>query len=282
MASWEGSSVGEMPSRRDEPLLRRGERPLLRRMDIHMAASGPGVPRGKTKATGTLFLTTQRLMFMPKKQSDRQLDIELQGILTNKFNQPVFGANNISGTALSQGADGAEGTVKWKFAFYSGGVGTFLNVFLRMLAFVRQDDGHVTVAHASYVATPAVAEVVEQLVGSAAPMDASDPSEVWISDAYVVDSVTNVGDAGYEQAAASAQYATPVQATPAAQEAVQATPAAQEAVPADDLQSIEQLANSADAQHRTENPRFAAANRQEERGQNRAVGEAVVLASMMT
>ena len=77
---------------------------------------------------------------------------------------------------------------------------------MRILAFVRQDNEEtITVAQASYVATPAVAAVVEQLVGPSARMDASDPSEVWISDAYVVDSVTNVGDEGYDDAASSAQ-----------------------------------------------------------------------------
>ena len=123
-------------------------------------------------------------MFMPKKASQEKMEIELRSIQSEKFNQPIFGANSISGMASSNaapGGGGANAVVKWKFAFYSGGVGTFLNVFLRILAFVRQENGeNIAVAQASYVATPAVAAVVEQLVGPAAPMDASDPSEVWV------------------------------------------------------------------------------------------------------
>lgn len=296
MASFEHSQGG---ARRDEPLLHRGERPLLRRSDIHMTASGPGLPKSKAKSTGTVFLTTQRLVFMPKKASDPQMDIELGGISAEKFNQPIFGANSISGTAsscsfMANGISHPTSMVKWKFAFFSGGVGTFLNVFLRILAFVRQDNPeNIAVAQASYVATQAV---VEQLVGPAAPMDASDPSEVWVSDAYVVDTVT-VTDPAYDAGAAGVQYATPVTAEPVEQNGEAVATAAVDAPsvrPAgaaaevtdhdgDELDSIVRLANDADAQMR--NTREGRRARQDQEYSDRAntalAGEVAVTAMIL-
>jgi len=169
---------------------------------------------------------------------------------------------------------------------------------LRILAFVRQDNEEtITVAQASYVATPAVAAVVEQLVGPSARMDASDPSEVWISDAYVVDSVTNVGDEGYDDAASSAQYATPVAAEPIAggavadgqavyveAEAVRSQGAAEPDQGAEELDSIMRLAGNADVQHRQSQegrPNQDRANRAHNDGTGRLGGEIAVTAMIV-
>ncbi len=76
--------------------------------------------------------------------------------------------------------------MKWKLAFYSGGVGTFLMAFLTLMRNCRANRLRLQDVPTAEV-RPFVAEahVVQHIL--AAPMDPSDPTVMWVSDAVIVD-----------------------------------------------------------------------------------------------
>jgi len=53
----------------------------------------------------------------------------------------LFGANNIAGRVIIA-VEGVEQRMKWKLAFYSGGVGTFLMAFMQLMRARRQHFVH--------------------------------------------------------------------------------------------------------------------------------------------
>lgn len=57
-------------------------------------------------------------------------EMKLLDIRDEKFNQPLFGANNISGAYPP--------AQKWKLTFNSGGIGTFLITFRNAIAGARE------------------------------------------------------------------------------------------------------------------------------------------------
>ena len=117
------------------PIPARSELFLMRRSKINFSASAPGI--GKFSGKGNIFVTTLRLVFVNEGLDGEfsSFDIPLSTTDREKFNQPIFGANNLTGTCVS-----LRGTVwNWKITFKSGGCGTFLPVYLMMMAEVRQN-----------------------------------------------------------------------------------------------------------------------------------------------
>ena len=84
---------------------------------------------------GKLYVTTIRMVFVasnPDINSDFcSFDIPLSNIRGEKFNQPIFGCNNLSGTCLP--LPGFNGSIGWIIAFKSGGVGRLLSVLQDLL-----------------------------------------------------------------------------------------------------------------------------------------------------
>jgi hypothetical protein len=92
--------------------------------------------RVKTEFSGTLFLSTLRMVIV-SNDGQHAFDIPLATLKDEKFNQPIFGANNLSGASppLDLAADAPN--YVWVIKFNNGGVGTFLPFFFRLLGEMR-------------------------------------------------------------------------------------------------------------------------------------------------
>ncbi|KDO22249.1 hypothetical protein SPRG_12335 [Saprolegnia parasitica CBS 223.65] len=120
------------------PLANTGEVFILERPSIAFQCLVDG---HKFKATGRIYITTQRLVFCADKAATQHgrffqaFEIPLDNIADDKFNQPMFGSCNISGDVFPVGTD--EGDVatpiEWRVSFPNGGTGTFLPIFLRLM-----------------------------------------------------------------------------------------------------------------------------------------------------
>ena len=85
-------------------------------------------------ARGRLVVTTLRLCFLPAPGAGgRAVDVPLQGITTEKFQQPFFGANYLEGLVEAVPGRGLVNRIKFRFTFSNGGCGTFLRVFFQLI-----------------------------------------------------------------------------------------------------------------------------------------------------
>jgi len=110
----------------------------------------------------------------------------LTDIRGEKFNQPLFGSNNIAGrVSMSTFNDqtGVADFMKWKLNFHGGGVGAFLVAFLNLMKDTRRQVAAVPMAEARLVL--AEATIADAILHS--PIHPSDPTAVWIDDAVLLD-----------------------------------------------------------------------------------------------
>mmetsp|Transcript_67411 Transcript_67411/g.185851 ORF Transcript_67411/g.185851 Transcript_67411/m.185851 type:complete len:465 (+) Transcript_67411:10-1404(+) len=148
-----------------------GETPLLKRKDIHFSLTGGN---DKIKAKGNVFLTTNRVIFLGNKNGEA-CEMKLTDIRNEKFNQPLFGANNISGTL-----EVPPTVQKWKLTFNSGGIGTFLHTFNQSIAGARARGSLPQTVTAEAEAVPmADASYMAATAALPAMFDPSDPAERW-------------------------------------------------------------------------------------------------------
>ena len=175
-------------------MLEPGETSLLKRNNIKGSFYGPGM--STVNASGAVYLTTRRIIFVPKRnsrsnrefwaQQGNMVSIRLGKITKHRFNQPIFGANSISLRILHLNP---RECMKCKLSFYSGGVGTFLAAFLRLLRALEHPPtaGGAVVAEAQPMAMHAEVQLATAIRG--APLNPNDPTAIWISDAIIVDEV---------------------------------------------------------------------------------------------
>jgi hypothetical protein len=102
----------------------------------------------------------------------------LATLYDDKFNQPIFGANNMTGTSPPLG-NALQEDIKWCLSFRNGGVGTFLRLFYQLLTEMRQRMGQ-PAGQSSTGPLPVPQAVAVQLV-NAAFVDPSDPSKLYVS-----------------------------------------------------------------------------------------------------
>jgi len=152
---------------------------VLSRDGIHFSAkSGRS---NKVDAYGTLYISTLRMVFVNDKTGaeHKAFDMPLATLYKESFNQPIFGANNMTG--LSPPLDLPDGADHWKWclSFRNGGVGTFLPFFFRLLQEMRRRMQEST----AQPAAPAMAVPVEvaQSFVQAAFVDPSDPTKFYVS-----------------------------------------------------------------------------------------------------
>ena len=106
---------------------------VLCRTGIHFTAKSGS---SKVDGNGSLFLSTLRMVFV----SDRGgggFDMPLATLYEEKFNQPIFGANNMTGLSPPLTLPEGSPAYKWCISFKNGGVGTFLPFFFRLLQEMR-------------------------------------------------------------------------------------------------------------------------------------------------
>ena len=156
------------------PVPMSGEMFVLSRSGIAFSAKS-----GRTKfdASGDLYLSTLRLVFVSKSGTGLQgFDIPMATISEESFNQPIFGANNLTGTSPPLNSDLTE-PITWRLGFNNGGVGTFLPLYFRILSEMRRrmSQGPATASAEVFSAADA------QQIVHAAFVDPNDPSKLYVS-----------------------------------------------------------------------------------------------------
>ncbi|KAJ4822125.1 hypothetical protein Tsubulata_017252 [Turnera subulata] len=105
---------------------------------------GPGTHGGNVKAKGTIYLSNIRMVFVANKPVGHfaAFDMPLLYVRGEKFNQPIFHCNNISGhvePVVPESENRAlYSTHSFKILFKDGGCGTFVPLFFNLMASVRQ------------------------------------------------------------------------------------------------------------------------------------------------
>ncbi|KAK4395717.1 hypothetical protein Sango_1726000 [Sesamum angolense] len=108
----------------------------------------PGTQGGTVKARGTIYLSNIRMVFVASKPVENfvAFDLPLLYIHDEKFNQPIFFCNNISGHVDPVVPDNEHralySTHSFKILFKEGGCGTFVPLFFNLIASVRQYNQH--------------------------------------------------------------------------------------------------------------------------------------------
>jgi len=156
----------------------------------------------KFSATGRCYMTSHRFCFQERgmtKTDGRPLvhkktgqawaaiDIPMLLVSDHKFNQPIFGANSLSGacTAIPDGGFVSE-TIKWKIKFKNGGVGTFLPIFFRLMEYI---EGHLRVSEGESKSDSKEEEAGQSVMNPIqarqiceAYLDPNDPTHVYVQD----------------------------------------------------------------------------------------------------
>jgi len=107
-------------------------------------------------------------------------DLPLATLVNESFNQPIFGANNLTGNSPPLEGTALEEDIKWCISFNNGGVGTFLPLFFRLVTEMRQRMSQPQAAGS----TPGggVLSVADaQQILHAAYIDPNDPSKLYVS-----------------------------------------------------------------------------------------------------
>jgi WW domain-binding protein 2 len=140
-----------------------------------------------------------RLVFVADKPDASGLagfDLPLVYIATERLEQPIFGANNLSGTCFPAveggGPLGALPPHKWKVLFKNGGMGTLYPLFyaLRQRALRADAAARASAAAAAHAPAPAQPQQQEPLERAAqdvgelqrkAFVDPNDPSTIYLA-----------------------------------------------------------------------------------------------------
>eukprot|EP00898_Chlorokybus_atmophyticus_P004237 jgi/Chlat1/4814/Chrsp31S04862 len=178
-----------------------GEAFVLRRDGVNFLVDNlPGLGSGgKWSARGVLYLSNVRLVFAATGADARQngaaihaFDLPLSYIVREKFNQPIFGCNNITGVVEGGPPGSLDGVPHdFKLSFREGGVGTFLPLFYAMLASSRQQQSQQQQQQSQQQqqqqqqqyapsAPPPPTSMVQDAVNNAF-VDPSDPSVLYLS-----------------------------------------------------------------------------------------------------
>lgn len=172
-----------------------GEVYILSRTALEMGYTDDSRRRANP-SKGVLFLTTQRLVFLPEdatKAGYESLELPLRGMTREVLHQPIFACNNLTASCAYYENMPFSGELNFKIVFKNGGIGTFLPNFNRCLGAARQAASAAAAAgdHAGVVperntleawANEWGADILEDAV---AAMDPSDPSLLYLTQPVV-------------------------------------------------------------------------------------------------
>mmetsp|Transcript_40653 Transcript_40653/g.71547 ORF Transcript_40653/g.71547 Transcript_40653/m.71547 type:complete len:219 (+) Transcript_40653:42-698(+) len=161
------------------PLPQSGETFVLKRDEIDFECK---LPRGgKLRGRGQFFLSSTRLVFLGDKWSSRadfkSFEVPLKRWGNPKFEQPIFGANYLTGLTEPEADDGGPlsgGHTSFSLTFNAGGCGTFLPLFFKLMTDVRQQMAQSAAAGVAQAAQ-------EGRLNQVAFVDPSDPSVLYLS-----------------------------------------------------------------------------------------------------
>jgi hypothetical protein len=166
-----------------EPVPMPGEFFVLSRHGISFSAKSGS---WKGEGRGNLYLSTLRIVFVAQRGgSCESFDLPLGTMHNERFNQPIFGANNMTGTSEPL-PGGLTDEIKWTLTFKEGGVGTFLPLFFRLVQEMRRrmaQESQSQYEH-NFTAPPVAQQVVQQIIGSAY-VDPNDPTKLYVSQPVV-------------------------------------------------------------------------------------------------
>eukprot|EP00928_Gymnodinium_smaydae_P063541 TRINITY_DN47096_c0_g1_i1.p1 TRINITY_DN47096_c0_g1~~TRINITY_DN47096_c0_g1_i1.p1 ORF type:complete len:212 (-),score=48.15 TRINITY_DN47096_c0_g1_i1:64-699(-) len=133
-------------------------------------------PGGKLWGRGVFFLSSKRIVFVATGKANRadfkSFEVNLATLDNPKFNQPIFGANYLSGIASpSATSESAFGPTQFSLTFNNGGCGTFLNSFYQLLSEVQANSESQQLTQAAQ----------EGRLNQVAFVDPSDPSVLYLS-----------------------------------------------------------------------------------------------------
>eukprot|EP00802_Teleaulax_amphioxeia_P021614 Tamp_21983.p1 GENE.Tamp_21983~~Tamp_21983.p1 ORF type:complete len:225 (-),score=15.57 Tamp_21983:214-888(-) len=169
------------------PLPVNGETFVLQRKGIQLDADILGVRKYQHK--GCLYLSTLRMVFVKDPNSSPgwfglggeapsdmiAYDLPLSLVRNEKFNQPIFGCNNIEGVSLP--LPGTPANTHFRLSFYEGGVGTFLPLFFDLLNRNRVGPAHAPTGMGSDFTSAVQSGRFMQ----AAYVDPNDPSTLFLT-----------------------------------------------------------------------------------------------------
>ncbi|KAJ4962092.1 hypothetical protein NE237_022002 [Protea cynaroides] len=110
----------------------------------------PGIHGDKINAKGTIYLSNVRMVFVANKPVGHftAFDMPLLYVHAEKFNQPIFFCNNISGLVEPVVPEDQHRALysshSFKIYFKEGGCGTFVPLFFNLIASVRQYNQHIS------------------------------------------------------------------------------------------------------------------------------------------
>ncbi|KAI3916894.1 hypothetical protein MKW98_014355 [Papaver atlanticum] len=151
----------------------------------------PGTHGGNVKAKGTIYMSNVRMVFVANKPvgSFGAFDMPLLFVRGEKFSQPIFFCNNISGSVDPVVPDGEHRALysphSFKILFKEGGCGTFVPLFFNLIASVRQYSQHSAAQFAASQAAPRVDPLqaaqtpVDEMMRSAY-VDPNDPTRIFL------------------------------------------------------------------------------------------------------
>ncbi|KAI3526339.1 hypothetical protein L1887_05589 [Cichorium endivia] len=146
-----------------------------------------GARGGTIKAKGKIFLSNVRIVFVadkPPTEFFTAFDMPLLYMHDEKFNQPIFHCNNISGqvepvVAYDQNRE-MYPTHSFKFLFKRGGCGTFVPLFFTLIKSVRQYNQQFQTANATHVDPLRAAQTPVDEMMHSAYVDPSDPTKIFL------------------------------------------------------------------------------------------------------
>ena len=187
-----------------------GEHFVLGRDGVQIDIDNVLTKSGRWKAEGYLFVSSVRMVFVTKKADESGLqsfDFPLAYVSGEKFNQPIFGCNNLQLNCFSVAANGGpNGTAPphtVKFYLKLGGCGTLLPMLWRLLECTRIEQRRAAQAAeaAQYpevvYTTEAVLPEVKNMMNTAY-IDPNDPTTVYVTQPVGQDQVMKDEDKPYE------------------------------------------------------------------------------------
>lgn len=198
------------------PLPQSGEAFVLKRDGIDFECT---LPQGSKlwARRGSFFLSSTRIVFVSGKSTCRadfkSFEMPLGTMQDYKFNQPIFGANYLSGTITPVDLSDTSsplvgGRTSFSLTFNSGGCGTFLPLYFRLLSEAQERSGNASLAEAAQAG---------RLQQEVAFVDPSDPSVLYLSQPTAAPNSQESTPFDMAPASAPPQDGTPGSRAPASQ-----------------------------------------------------------------
>ncbi|KAK4788034.1 hypothetical protein SAY86_019353 [Trapa natans] len=146
----------------------------------------PGSQGGRVKAKGTVYLSNIRMVFVASKAVGDLVafDMPLLYVHGEKFNQPIFFCNNISGFVEPVVPDDQHralySTHSFKILFKEGGCGTFIPLFFNLISSVRQYNQHMNSAAQPCMDPLQAAQTPVDEMMRQAYVDPNDPTRIFL------------------------------------------------------------------------------------------------------